>query len=170
MIAVLTAYEQIRRTFAADGLRFAGHVSCYGCSVARLEAPQTTGAPVLMMLGELDRNVSIPRSRDIADDLARGGSDVDFKVFDNTYHQWDGADVERRFVRFSLVGCRSIIEPDNEIRDLRTGLRIRGRISRTLVIANALDWSGYHIQRNEAVLRRSHEALLAFLAGVSCDP
>jgi len=167
MCAVLAAYEQIRRIFVPDGLRFAGHVAYYGCSVPRLEEPTATGAPIKIMLGALDRNVSIRRTRDIAEDLRRGGSPVDLTVFPDTYHQWDSDDVERRFVLFSLAGCEMLVDRSNEIRDTATGLRMTGLPSRAAILARGIRTSGYHILRNEETLRRSDAALFAFLETVT---
>lgn len=164
MVAVLAAYEQIRRLFAADeDLRFAGHASFYGSSLPRLDDPTTTGAPVLMFLGGRDDNVSIGRSRLIADDLRRGGSAVEVRLFDDAHHQWNGGDVEKRFVRFGLAECCVRIGRDGAMRDETTGLAITGKLSRLLVMARSVSLRGYTILRNEVVQRRSDAMLLDFL-------
>jgi dienelactone hydrolase len=160
MIAVLTAYEQLAELFLPGGPRFAGHLSYYGCSVPRLHAPKATGAPVSMLLGERDANVSIPRIRAIADDLRRGGSPVEVTVFRDTYHQWDGVDETRRWVPANLARCRMRLSPDYELRDERTGLRARGRASRTAILTIWANPLGYFILRDEEASRRSDEILL----------
>ena len=167
MCTVLTAYEQMGRLFAPEGHRFAGHIAYYGCSVPRLEDPTTTGAPVKIMLGELDKNVSVSRTCDIAEDLRRGGSDVELTVFPGTYHQWDADDVKPRFVLFSLAGCEMMVDRDDTIRDTLTGLRVTGPVSRTAVLARGVRMSGYHILRCEDTIRQSDAALFEFLAKVS---
>jgi dienelactone hydrolase len=164
MITALTAYRQLAETFLPDGPRFAAHVSYYGCSVPRLDEATTTGAPVLMMLGALDRNTNIPRTKAIAADMRRGGSPVDVEIFADTYHQWDGNDAERRFVSFNLHQCHFRIDENNGVRDERTGIRMRGRASRTAMIGLSASRNGYHILRNEAALERSDAMLLAALA------
>ena len=167
MITVLAAYENVARAYmGGDEARFAGHVSYYGCSVARVEAPRATGAPVLMMLGGLDKNVSISRSRLIAGDLRAGGAAVEMKVFENIYHQWDGEDETIRFVPFNLSHCRMRLGTDYKIRDERTGIAMRGKKSRALLIASSV-WSGYHILQDRETHRRSDEMLLAFLDAAS---
>ena len=135
MISTVVAHRQVNELFAADGPRFAGHVSYYGCSVPRFDRVETTGAPVLMLLGELDRNVAVPRSRDIAADLRRGGSPVAIRVYPGVYHQWDGPDRELRHIKYSLIKMRLRVRPDFTIRDERTGLIMRGPISRRLILA-----------------------------------
>lgn len=166
MVTVLTAYRQLQQLFAevlGDDRRFAAHASFYGCSVPRLEDPTTTGRPVTILLGARDRNVSMERSRAIADDLRRGGSEVDLQLLPDTYHQWDGDDRERRFVRFALRGLRMKLLPDNRLRDEKSGLEITGRFSRGLALGLSISIRGYHIQRSDAALARSDRLLLDFL-------
>lgn len=166
MITVLAAYEQLARTFMPDGTRFRTHVSYYGCSVPRLDDPATTGAPVTHLLGEWDRNVSIERVGKIADDLRRGGSESEMRVFDGIYHQWDGEDETRRFFPLNLRRLRFRIGSDGDVRDERTGLRMTGRTSRLGLIALWVDPTGYSMLRDEDTTKRSDEILLAALAAI----
>ena len=164
MISVLTAYRQIHDLFFdQNGPAFAGHVAYYGCSVPRLEDPATTGAPLLMQIGERDRNVSVRRTRDIVQDLQRGGSTVELVVHKKTYHQWDGADEGKRFVRFALPDTRFRVGRDYGLRDERTGILITGRLTRMAAILASIDPGGYHILRDEAVMARANARTLAFL-------
>ena len=167
MITTLTAYDQIARLFLPDGQRFASHVAYYGPSVPRLNDPRTTGAPVAIMLGELDANFDMMRMRMIAADLERGGSKVDLTVFENIYHQWDGRDVERRFVNFNLASCRMRINTDDQVDDERTGMRMNGMISRTAILGCSVSRNGYFIKKDDATRQRSDEILLSTLSGVS---
>lgn len=163
MITVLTAYEQIARLLLPDDRRFRAHVAFYGCSVPRMADPTTTGAPVTMLLGELDRNVSIPRTELIADDLRRGGSPCDMRVFESVYHQWDGTDETKRFFPFNLRRLRFRVDEDQEVRDERTGLRMRGSVGRIALMSLWADPTGYSMLRDEETSRRSREILLAAL-------
>lgn len=162
MVSVLTAFESLRRLYVGGGARFAGHVSYYGCSVARLAEPEATGAPVLMMLGEKDRNVSPERCEEIAADLRASGAPADVIVYQDTYHQWDGEDEKPRFVPFSLHRCRFMMEPDYSVRCERTGLRMGGLASRAAMIAANVGY-GYHILRAPEVTERSDAILFRFL-------
>ena len=160
MTAMLTAYRQLADLFLPGGPRFAGHVSYYGCTVPRLDDPRTTGAPVTMLLGGLDRNVSIPRCKDIAEDLRRGGSDVAVQLFEGAYHQWDGDDETKRWVAANLARCSMRLSYDHEIREERTGIRVRGRVTRTALLTMWANPLGYTILRDRDVTRRSDEILL----------
>lgn len=162
MVSVLAAYESLRRLYVDGPARFAGHVSYYGCSVPRLAEPEATGAPVLMMLGELDRNVCVERSEAIAADLRACRAPAEVIVYQDTYHQWDGEDEELRFVPFSLSRCRFVMEPDHVVRCERTGLRMGGLTSRAAMIAANVGY-GYHILRAPEVTERSDAELFGFL-------
>ncbi len=163
MISILTAYEQVRHLYAADGEMFAGHAAFYSASVIRLENTLTTGKPLLIMLGEKDDNVSIPRTREIADDLRRGGSEVCLEVLEGAYHQWNGGDIKRQFVRATLKESKALLGPNNVMRDEKGGWRLKGRLSRALLLMLRAGYSGYFIHRDDEATQRSNEKLLSFL-------
>jgi dienelactone hydrolase len=163
MVVVLAAYEQIRRTYLAGvPLHFAGHVSYYGCSVPRLKRPTTTGAPVMILLGEHDANVSLERSKAIADDLRQGGSQVDVEIFD-ALHQWDGNDYETRHIDFALRDIAMEIDPDNRIRPEGGGIEITGHLTKLAYLARDVSRAGYDIERDRELHRKTDRLLLDFM-------
>lgn len=164
MISILTSYEQIRRHFVDGDARFAAHVSYYGPTVPRLEDYATTGAPVVIMNGALDNNFNPERAELIAGDLKKGGSAVENIVFENAYHQWDSNDHERRFDRFNIRRLATRIAPDCAIFDESNGRIIEGFVSRLLMIARAVSLKGFHLMRDEDVMRHSDEILLRTLS------
>nr|WP_111298531.1 dienelactone hydrolase family protein [Paracoccus saliphilus] len=163
MITQLAAYEQLARLFLPEGPRFATHVSYYGCSIPRLDDPTTSGAPVTILLGEKDRNVSIPRVHDIADDLRRGGSDARVVTYDGIYHQWDGSDEKPRWVPANLRRLHLRVERDQSIRDEDGFMQMRGRWSRRALIARHTDPRGYHILRDRDTTSKTNEVMLGRL-------
>lgn len=162
MVTLLTAFEPIRRRYLPDGEKFAGHISYYGCSIPRMEKPVTTGAPVLIMIGKKDRNVSVSRMKEISENLRRGGSEVDLRVFD-CYHQWDGNDVKPRRVNFNLRHCEILVDPDGILYDEKTGRKIESFFERLVFLARYVSLGGYTIQQDTNITQQSNEALLAFL-------
>jgi len=57
---------------------------------------------------------------------------------------------------------------DYKIRDERTGIAVRGRITRALIIASSVAaWRGYQILRDPPTRERSDEMLLSFLASTA---
>jgi dienelactone hydrolase len=163
MITVLAAYEQMRRLFAVEDERFVGHVSYYGCSVPRLVDSTATGAPVKIMLGERDLNVSVTRTHEIADDLRKGGADVDVIVYEGVYHQWDSRDTTKRAVTFSLCNVNMIIGADGAMRDESTGIVVTNRLKRAIALACNVSWGGYHMLADDAATEASTRELHAFL-------
>jgi dienelactone hydrolase len=151
MVAQLSAYDQIRRLFqgeTSDRPPFGAHVSYYGCSVPRLDDVTTTGAPVLLVMGEKDKNVSIERSREIAEDFRKGGSDVGFHVIKGAYHQWDGADDQKRRKIPSLGNLEVRVDRQNRIFGSRSRITFKGWWSRAAAIGAGIDISGYHILKD----------------------
>ena len=164
MIAVLAAYEQMRRLFVPRGeQRFAAHASYYGCSMPRLTEPVCTGAPVLMMVGDRDGTVSIARSREIADDLRRGGADVQLEVLAGCHHQWDGQHAEPRQGWFSLAGCRFRVDRHGATYDEATGRRIDSMPGYLLFLAMHVRPRRYTMLRDDRAARRTDDMLLALL-------
>lgn len=163
MITVLAAYDQMRRLMAPDLPGFAAHASYYGCSIPRLDDPTATGAPVLIQIGAKDRNVSVERTERIAGDLRRGGAEVELVVHD-AWHQWDGMDIEKRFVRWSLEGLHLRVDKDcNVMRESLPPVPMVGAWSRRTLIAMGVRPTGYHIMRDEQVEEESYAILLRFL-------
>jgi dienelactone hydrolase len=167
MVALLAAHEQVARSFAPDGERFAGHVAYYGCSVPRLEDPTATWAPVLMLFGENDRNVSLPRVERIAADLRHGGAAVDLRVLPGAWHAWDGWDERRRWVPFSLRDCAVAIGRDGTLRDEASGRALPDHRALVLFLARRARVGGYHMQRDAALAQATDATLFSFLDGVA---
>ncbi|MFP3942522.1 MAG: dienelactone hydrolase family protein [Alphaproteobacteria bacterium] len=162
MISVLTAYRRIHDLYLPGGPAFAAHVSYYGSSIPRLEDPATAGAPVFMMLGTRDGNVSIPRSEQIAGDLRRGGSAVDLSIFD-AFHQWDGPYRKPHRIFFHLRGCHIRIGNDGSITDEKSGHQIRGPWSRLWFLLRNSVPAGYLEQRDPELVEKTNGLLLSFL-------
>jgi dienelactone hydrolase len=163
MASVLAAYRQVHAAFLGqEALRFAAHVSYYGCSVPRLADPTTTGAPLLVMAGTRDANVSVDRTRDICGDLQRGGSPVDLRLFD-AFHQWDGKDFEPRHVDFSLADFRTTVTADNRMQVEPSQEPITGQLSSAWQLIRNLKLSGYDILRDPELHRETDRLLLDFL-------
>lgn len=163
MVTLLAAHEQIAQAFAPSGERFAGHIAYYGCSIPRLEDPAATSAPVLMLFGEKDCNVSLPRVRNIAEDLRRGGAEVNLQMLPSGWHAWDGWDERRRWVPFSLRDCAVAVGRDGVMRDEVSGRALPGHRSLVLFLARRARPAGYHMQRDPALAQATDAALFSFL-------
>lgn len=165
MTTTYAAYQQVAERFSPDGARFAGHVAFYGPCIARFADPTTTGAPVLMLFGELDEITIQERCAEIEADLRRGGSAVERIIYPGAYHQWDGSRGPWRTPR-GLKDCAFRVETDGDVRDTNTLLPMVGPISRRVILALCSDGDGYVIDADEGVRAQSNRDLGRFLVEI----
>jgi len=163
MASVIAAYAQVAALFAADGERFAGHVSFYGPCIARFEDPRTTGAPVLMLYGDQDQIMNADRCAEIATDLERGGSAAEVIVYPGARHQWDGSRTVPWRAPRHLADCAVTVDADGDVHDDRTHLPMIGPTTRRIILGLCSDGDGYLVARDDAVRERSNRDLGAFL-------
>jgi dienelactone hydrolase len=166
MVSLLAAHEQVAGGFAAGTERFDGHAAYYGCSIPRMEDVTATGAPVLMLFGECDRNVSLPRVELMADDLRRGGALVDLHILPGAWHAWDGWDERRRWVMFSLRDCEVLVGRDGIMREEATGRPLADHRALVRFLARRARIAGYHMQRDPELAKATDACLLAFLDSI----
>ncbi len=166
MASTFAAYRQVADRLAPDGRRFAAHVAFYGPCIARFAQPETTGAPLLMLWGGRDEIIDAERCAVVADDLRRGGSRVDIRVFPEGAHQWDGGRSAPWRTPRGLAECSLSVAASGRVYDRRTHLPMLGPRSRTLILAACSDQDGYIIARDDAVRARSNRALSEFLSPV----
>lgn len=167
MVTLVAAFDAIRALYLPDEeeVGFAAHIAYYPCSIVKMKEPSTTGAPMLVMIGKRDRNVSVERMKEIAEGLRKGGSDVQLEIFD-CHHQWDGDDVEPRRFGAHLRHCRIEADPDGVLRDERSGWKIDGPFGRLLFLLRHVSLAGYTIQQDKEATRRSNAEVLGFLEGM----
>jgi dienelactone hydrolase len=163
MIAILTAYEQLRRTFVPGREAFAAHVSYYGPTVPRMVDCRTTGAPLAIMNGDRDANLNAARLDLIVGDLVTGGSAVENFIFEGAFHQWDSDDHERRYDPFNLHDLAVRIEPDNCIYDEKSGRCVESFAGRLLMIARNVSMKGFYLKRDDRIFALSDDILLRYL-------
>jgi dienelactone hydrolase len=166
MVSVYAAHEQVARTFAPPGLRFAAHAAFYAPCIAQFEDRQTTGRPVLILMGAEDELVAPARCEAAAADLRAGGSSAQVIVYPGAYHQWDGGWPGPRRIGRSLDGCRLRVDRDGAVHDRNTMLPMIDSFTRRIILGLCSDSEGYLIGRDDAVRARSNADLGRFLAQV----
>jgi dienelactone hydrolase len=130
---------------------------------------RTTGAPVLMLMGELDTVTDGKRCGEVAGELRRGGARVDQIVYPGAYNQWDGemgspSNPVRR--PHNMAPCKFVVERDNTVRDARSGIEMSNGFFRKVILGLCNDDSGYLMQRDPAVRAQSNRDVGKFLANV----
>lgn len=124
--ALLCAFEQVRAALAEGALRFAAHAALHPCPAVRLADIRSTGAPVRIFAPGRGPAADDARLRALAGDLRRGGARVEFQIFPGAASGWDAPRHEPRFTG------RLVVAEDLVTRDERTGLPVRGTLSRAL--------------------------------------
>lgn len=89
--SLMAAHERyIAGAGVPPGLRYAFHVAFYPSCAVQPYRPQTTGAPILLLLGGADTYVGVEPCQTYAEALRAGGALIDVKVFPNAPHGFDG--------------------------------------------------------------------------------
>ena len=91
-VAHLTAFETLRAAMATGSSRFTAHVATYpgGSYGARADAGAYTGAPILMLLGEKDDNLPVPKAEGYLAYANRAGhpAPITTAVYPDAFHAW----------------------------------------------------------------------------------
>ena len=165
MSSMYAMYRQLADRLAPPELRFVGHVDFYGPCIARFEDNRTTGAPLLIMNGQLDELTIPSRCEEIANELRAGGSDVQMVTYEGAVHQWDGGQPLRRIGR-NLAPCDFRVERDLTIRDKSTVMAMSNSFVRRLILGMCTEAKPYPVGRDDAIRAKSNHDLGAFLMRV----
>jgi dienelactone hydrolase len=163
MSTMLGAFAQTAETLNPGGKRFVAHIAFYGPCLARFDDVRATGAPVLMLAGSEDGIADPERCNEIADDLRAGGAEVEFKVYEGAYHQWDGRFAGPRMIGRNVADCEFNVNAKGVVRDTFTLLPMSGPFLRKLILGACVASEGYLIGRDDAVRARSNADVGAFL-------
>ena len=169
MAATYAMQRTVADRLERRGERFAGFASYYAPCIARFDDVRTTGAPLLMMYGGRDELIHADRCAAVADDLRRGGSAVRIAVFPDAVHQWDG-ELAPRLIGRHLADCDFRVDGHGIVHDRRTGLLMRGPLTRGVILALCTGSRPWPIGRSDAVTAQSNADLGGFLTGLGFDP
>ncbi|MBE7422433.1 MAG: dienelactone hydrolase family protein [Zoogloeaceae bacterium] len=113
LYAAMTTLASFTDTLGNPGLRFAFHIPFYpGCN-HQLRNPDTTGRPVLMMLGELDDYTPPGPCIEYAKRLQAAGAKLEYQVVSGAHHGWETETGPHYLPRGErLKGCEYLIEDD----------------------------------------------------------
>jgi dienelactone hydrolase len=96
-----SAWPIYQRPILPDGVRYAGNIAVYpGCNNRyHEELTATNSSPILMLLGEKDDMTPAKPCVEYAEQLAKGGHRVSYKVYPGAYHVFDRIDQKWRTVK-----------------------------------------------------------------------
>lgn len=166
LTALLSAFDQMRRTFGADGRpAFASHAAFYGSQALRLVDNRASGAPAAIFYGGQDDTLNHTRLDLLAGDLISAGAKVRIVGYDNACHGWDREADGRARESVNLRRLAGRIDPDGLLLDDESGRAILSGRQRVLWLARRASLFAVHKERNDEVTQAARAALLEHLAG-----
>ena len=84
--SLIAGFESFRMSILKSETKFAGHIAVYGGCTS---AGKSTGAPMLMLIGELDDHVLTEKCIWNADVLKKLGADIRINVYPGAHHGFD---------------------------------------------------------------------------------
>jgi len=169
MIALLSAFDQLRETCLDGDAAFASHSAFYGLYAFRLVDYRTRGRPVAIFYGGQDDTHNHARLDLLAGDLRNSGADVRIIGHDIAYHEWDREDPRPGSERLNLSDLAGRIDPANVLCDDRSGRPIATLRARGRWLARNASLFAVEKKRNEEVTERTRADLLAHLAAAGAQ-
>ena len=166
---LMAAHEaQVTAAGVPAGLRYALHVSFYPSCSAQYYRPQTTGAPIYMLLGGADTYVGFEPCQTYGEALRAAGARVEVTVFPNAPHGFDGGrpyfdPKGENYAKcvFQQQADRSWIERTSGVMTIGTDNRpIQGSLAKALAACKTLGTSG---GPNEAAAKKSMDDLKSYV-------
>jgi dienelactone hydrolase len=118
IVALDTALDVRRRWMRATNVKFAAHVALSpGCRWVN-RSTATTGAPILLMLAELDDMAPAQACVERAEQLRRAGNvNVEVKVYPGAHHAWEAVTPKPHFDPWAenYARCQVWIEDDGTL-------------------------------------------------------
>jgi dienelactone hydrolase len=119
-----SAWPIYQRAVLQEGLRYAGNIAVYpGCNIRyHEELTATNPAPLLLLLGEKDDMTPATPCVEYAQQLAKAGHDVRYKVYAGAYHVFDRlSQPYQKFKEGTFADCFL----EHTVTDNRTAVPIR---------------------------------------------
>ncbi|TAJ37081.1 MAG: hypothetical protein EPO55_19715 [Reyranella sp.] len=166
---LMAAHEQLVVAAGVPaGLRYALHVPFYPSCSAQYYRPQTTGAPIYMLLGGADSYVGFEPCQTYGNALRVAGARVEVTVFPNAPHGFDGGRPYfdprgENYAKcvFQQQADRSWIERASGVTTIGTdGRPIQGALAKAFAACKTLGVSG---GPNDAAAKQSMDDLKGYV-------
>ncbi len=168
-VALNASFGPYRRRFSGDGdRRFAVHVAVYPWCNLQFRRIDSSGAPLLFLLGADDNYTPAQPCLDYADRLRSAGGDITVEVYPNAHHGFDGPDGRppRRLSRAMNYGaCFAGLADDTRLIHPDTGAVMQTAAETRAHFKRCVS-RGATVGVNPAAKRQSMHDLLAYLARV----
>lgn len=167
--SLMAAHEQqVAAASVPAGLRYALHVPFYPACTSQYYRPQTTRAPIYMLLGGADTYVGFEPCQSYGDMLRAGGATVQVKVFPNAMHGFDGGSPYTNPRGENYSKCvfqqqpdRSWVERTSGVMTMGTdGRPVQGALAKAFAACRTLGVSG---GPNDAAAKQSMEDVKGYV-------
>jgi dienelactone hydrolase len=105
------------------GQRFALHVAFYPACGDHFHNVETTGAPILMLLGAADTYAGVAPCTEWAEKLKAGGAKVEVKIYPGARHGFDGGSAYTVATGENWSGCVFTEQPDGTWRERKSAIQ-----------------------------------------------
>jgi dienelactone hydrolase len=157
-VALLTAWEPLRRAAMKDDLRFALHVPLYP-PCATFRRFEFTGAPIHIHSGALDEWTPAAPCVALTEALHQAGYRAQITVHADAYHSFDSLEPPHEVEdAFNTRTCRFAIEADGTTVETGSGLRLDTRENRRRALGGCAT-RGVVSGRNAAAARATMDSV-----------
>jgi len=116
------AFEAVRQEYLKDNTRFAAHIAFYPNCTLQYRTIRLSGAPILMLVGELDDLTLAAPCQEYAERIEQAGGTVDLIVYEKAPHWWDADYPVQWFCQAeNYRQCRLEIDDQGKIFDMKRG-------------------------------------------------
>ncbi len=170
--ALYSMFEPVlEAVLGQGGPRFAAYASFYaGCSFD-FEDFRPEGGPVLLMMGEADESMSIPRCEWFRDKLNAHAVEASLRVYPGAGHGWE-LPYPQQFQEGAAVtkDCLVTWTRDGDSVEQGTGYSLDSTLGAIMAFSQCSHREGYTMGRNEAAMEQSWQDFHAFLMDAGLTP
>ena len=161
-VALFTAWAPLRKAAVGVDLMFALHLPFYPpCGM--FKPLRFTGAPILILSGELDEWTPAKPCVELTEALKTAGYDAEITVYPGAYHSFDSERPLHRIDRaFNITKCRFEIQPDGTTIEKTSGLALDNPQNRMKALFTCAT-RGVLAGRNGAAKKKALEAMREFV-------
>ena len=163
--ALYSMFEPVTEAvLGEDGPRFSAYASFYsGCSFD-FEDFRVQGGPVLLMMGEADESMSIPRCQWLQNKLRESGVEVALKVYQGAGHGWE-LPYRQQFKEGAAVtkDCLITWTRDGDSIEQSTGYSVDTTLGAILAFSRCSHRDGYTMGHHAQAKEQSWQDFHAFL-------
>ncbi len=163
--ALYSMFEPVTEAVLGEqGARFSAYASFYsGCSFD-FEDFRVQGGPVLLMMGEADESMSIPRCEWFRDKLLDHGVQAQLAVYPGAGHGWELPYPQAFKPGLAVTkDCLITWTREGENIEMNSGRSIDTTLGAILAFSRCSHRDGYTMGRNEAAMEQSWQDFYGFL-------